>query len=236
MAEIVIYHAYNSSWKSLPETNSGNGIFVSVSNFLTKAAKITALAGALFVIVSFTPSVWYWAKAQGSKIDFSKLILKTAQEQTLNTGQTAVSDYQPAFDPKLPLGARLEIPAIGVDTQIQEATLDNYEEALKKGVWRVSDFGTPYDRTKPVILAAHRFGYLAWTNLYRRHNSFFNLPKLKVGDTVNLIYKQRNYTYEVYATDKGEEITDYSANLILYTCESLTGPERIFAYARLLEI
>ena len=64
------------------------------------------------------------------------------------------------------------------------------------------DFGTPLDRTKPVILAAHRFGYLAWTNLYRRKNSFYNLPKLKEGDLVEITYKQRKYTYEIYAESR----------------------------------
>jgi len=36
--------------------------------------------------------------------------------------------------------------------------------------------------------------------------------------------------------EKGEEITDYSADLILYTCEDLSSPIKIIKYARLLEI
>jgi sortase (surface protein transpeptidase) len=57
---------------------------------------------------------------------------------------------------------------------------------------------------------------------------------MRVGDTVEIDWKQRKYTYEVYATDKGTEIADYSADLILYTCESLTGDARVFVYARLI--
>jgi sortase (surface protein transpeptidase) len=128
------------------------------------------------------------------------------------------------------------IPSIGVDTEIQEATLDNYEQALRKGVWRVSDFGAPGENGMPVIVAAHRYGYLAWSNSFRRENSFFNLPKLKVGDTVQIVWHQRKYTYEIYAEGKGKDIMDYTANLILYTCENLTGEERVFKYARLLEV
>ncbi|KKS80793.1 MAG: hypothetical protein UV56_C0008G0001, partial [Candidatus Woesebacteria bacterium GW2011_GWC1_43_10b] len=65
---------------------------------------------------------------------------------------------------------------------------------------------------------------------------FYSLPKLKTGDTVEIIWRQRKYLYEVYKEEEGEEITDYSADLILYTCESLSSPVRIFRYARLLEI
>jgi len=143
--------------------------------------------------------------------------------------------YQPAYDPKLPSKNHLVISAIGVDTDIEEATYDNYEAALKNGVWRVSDFGAP-GGTTPTILAAHRYGYLAWTNLYRRKNSFYNLPKLQVGDLVEIDWQKRKYVYEIYATDEGTEITDYSANLILYTCVNLTGNQRIFRYAKLINL
>lgn len=199
------------------------------SNFLVKAAKITGLAGILFLLVSFSPSIWYAVKARGEATnDFGKLAQTVAVEP--------VETYQPKVDPSLPLESRLSVPSIGVDTLIEEATSDNYEEALKEGVWRVSDFGTPYARTKPTILVAHKYGYLKWTNLFRRKSSFYNLPKLEEGDVVEIIWRQRKYIYEIYATGEGEEITDYSADLILYTCESLNSPVRIFKYARLLEI
>ena len=97
------------------------------------------------------------------------------------------------------------------------------------------DFGDPYNREKPTILAAHRFGYLAWSVKYRLANSFYNLPKLKVGDRIEVNWLKRKYMYEVYATGEGKEITDYTADLILYTCKFLESPIRLFAYARLVE-
>ena len=142
----------------------------------------------------------------------------------------------PPFDAALPATNHLIIPSIGVNTGIQEASAGDYESALKKGVWRVTDFGAPDLSGGPIILVAHRFGYLAWTNLYRRENSFYDLPKVAVGDVIEIDWKQRKYTYKVYATDKGTQITDYSADLILYTCETLVGPERIFVYAHLVQI
>lgn len=153
-----------------------------------------------------------------------------------DTGAEVEEEYQPPIDKSLPLEPQIKIPAIKVDSRIYEASLDNYEEALKQGVWRVTDFGTPYTRSKPTILVAHRYGYLAWSNLFRRKSSFYNLPKLQAGDTVEIIWGQRKYVYEVYGGEEGDEITDYTADLILYTCESLTSPVRIFRYARLLEI
>lgn len=202
-----------------------------------RVIKIFLVLGITFLVLSFAPSIWYSLATQVD--DFSVAILTTVldKEKTVKEKPTVeIPGWQPAFDSKLSRDTTLKIAKIGVDTKINEATYQNYEEALKAGPWRVPDFGTPADRTKPVILAAHRFGYLTWTNIYRRKNSFFNLPKLQVGDLVEIIYKQRKYIYEIYAESRGEEITDYTANLILYTCETLNSKVRIFKYAKLLQI
>lgn len=195
------------------------------------------VVGIVFLIFSFAPSIWYSIAQRVD--DFSLAILQTAknaEESNLEQSAVIVPEWQPVFDSKLPRETTIKISEIGVDAVINEATLDNYEEALRKGIWRVSDFGTPADKSKPMILAAHRFGYLEWSNLYRRKNSFYNLPKLKTGDQVEIVYKQRKYVYEIYADSRGDEITDYSADLILYTCETLNSKVRIFKYARLLKI
>lgn len=203
---------------------------------LLTLSKTFAILGVVFLVLSFAPSVWYSLGA--SVDDFSKAILQTVtgNADIVEVPVVKLPDWQPGIDPKLPRATTLVIPSIKVATDVQEATFQNYEEALKKGVWRVPDFGTPYDRSKPTIMAAHRFGYLAWSNSFRRLNSFYNLPKLKNGDTVEIYYKQRKYVYEIYGESRGEEIEDYSANLILYTCETLNSKVRIFRYARLLKI
>ena len=84
----------------------------------------------------------------------------------------------------------------------------------------------------PIILAAHRFGYVTWTNSFRTLNSFYSLPKLKVGDRVEIVWNQRKYVYEIYKEETGTAITDYTADLILYTCDLWNSPTRIFKYAR----
>ncbi|MEK7525295.1 MAG: sortase [Patescibacteria group bacterium] len=136
----------------------------------------------------------------------------------------------PDFDPSLPKENGLLIKKIGVRGEIHEG--GNWAEILKTGIWRVPDFGTPEDNTLPIILAAHRFGYVTWTNSFRTLNSFYNLPKLKVGDQVEVVWNQRKYVYEIYQEETGTAITDYTANLILYTCDLWNSPTRIFKYAK----
>lgn len=139
-------------------------------------------------------------------------------------------DWLPEIDVSLPGGQYLTIPKIGVDTVLWEGPTEDYESVLRRGVWRVPEMPKPTEGT-PVILAAHRFGYLEWSNEYRRKNSFFNLPKLEPGNEIEIVWDQRRFTYLVERVVEGEEIDDYSADLILYTCKFLVSPERIMVYA-----
>lgn len=206
-----------------------------LSGFLIKAAKFAAILGIVFLLISFLPALWYNIISGGAG-KISEYLVKSQIKEELPVKQEKKVDYQPQIDNSLSFDSRLKIPAIKVDTKIHEAILDDYEFALRLGVWRVPDFGSPYDRSKPTIIAAHRYGYLAWSNYYRRTNSFFNLPKLKVGDIAEIDWQQRKYVYSIYAESRGEKIADYSADLILYTCETLNSPVRIFKYAKLLTI
>jgi len=207
---------------------------LSLARFLKKTAKILLVFGIILLVVAFAPGIIYSINPDATQ-RIAQLLRSTARKEETNPAPQ-VSSYQPAFNSNLPEENRLIIPTVKIDTPIYEADWSNYEEALKKGVWRIPDFGTPYGRTSSTILAAHRYGYLKWSIPYRLKNSFYNLPKTKVGDTVEIVWKQRKYVYEIYGQDEGEEITDYTADLILYTCESLSSPVRIFRYARLLEI
>jgi sortase (surface protein transpeptidase) len=232
MTEVIIYQAYT------PEAQPGVGYLVmpekpkarrlNISQILSKLSIILVAFTLLILTITYVPAI----------LGFVRQINLSEEEATgVTQSQTATrSAYQPPFDPKLSKENRLIIPTIGVNTKIEEATYESHESALREGVWRVSDFGQPSSNTMPTILVAHRFGYLAWTNLYRRYNSFYNLPKLNVGDTVEVDWSQRRYIYEIYAAEEGTEISDYSADLVLYTCVDLTGNQRIFRYARLLSI
>jgi len=248
MTETSFYDLYNAGWSEDTNLNSGlknsfkinllEGIALEEESsgvayeadttvqkkpFFIKLARILAIIGTFILAIYFIPGIIANLKLSGSEADRLAKAAESANGRTL-----------PGFDPTLSKINRLSVPSIGVDTDIEESTYENYETALKKGVWRVSDFGEPDVDGAPIILAAHRFGYLAWTNSFRHKSSFYNLPKVQVGDVVTVIWEQRQYTYGVYKTEKGEAITDYSADLILYTCETLSGPERIFVYAKLV--
>lgn len=229
---IDINFAHSVDMRSLSQA----GHMHRLSKKLTKAAKILAVVGVFILVVAYAPSVWYLITGgSGSNTEVLGRISTSEMGELAGVKKDEVK-YQPKIDTSLPNENRIVIASAGIDTQINEATLDTYEEALKKGVWRVADFGDPYTREKPTIMAAHRFGYLKWSMPYRLKNSFLSLPKLEVGETVEVYWRQRKYVYEVYAEEKGDKITDYSADLILYTCESLSSPVRIFRYARLLEV
>lgn len=143
--------------------------------------------------------------------------------------------YLPEKDESLPEGNWVVIPRIGVRTEMLQT--EQPEDALPIGVWWVPDFGVPGDQDKPIILVAHRYGYKWWwKDDYWKYHSFNLLPELEPGDLVEVIVDQRKWTYEIYAGEEGEEITDYQADLILYTCKFLNSPIRHFRYARLVEL
>lgn len=208
----IIYEAYQAS------------TFTSsyLAKILSKLAIASATLGIGLFIYSYFPRTWF----STDSVVKSNIVFETAN----------IDQWQPIFDPILPQDPKLIIPAIGVETNIGEGMADNLEIVLRQGPWRIFNFGTPAERQYPTIIVAHRYGYLAWSNTFRRKNSFFNLPKLKAGDIVEIVWKQRRYVYGVYAEGKGKEIADYSADLILYTCETLDGSVRIFKYAKLLKV
>lgn len=142
--------------------------------------------------------------------------------------------YMPVQNPDLPTGAWVNIPRIGVNSEMRPTIDPN--EALDQGVWMVPDFGRPGDYTQPTIIAAHRFGWDWWWQTdYWKYNSFYLLPDLEVGDRVEIVYDQRKWVYEIYAAEEGELISDYDADLILYTCKYLNSPIRYFRYAKVVK-
>ncbi len=135
----------------------------------------------------------------------------------------------PKLDFSLPAGNHVYIKKIGVEGRIYEG--ENPDEVLEKGIWRVNDFGTPEDKNL-MILSSHRFGHFSWTQEQRENQSFFHLPSTRVGDKIEIVWNQRKYIYEIYKAQEGERITDYDADLILYTCKLYNSPIRIFRYAQ----
>lgn len=200
----------------------------------------------IFALLSSYPVflyLYYTAVPSTTKL-LSTALAKTGEEsEAVFVRQTppAIPDTEPRSqitrDPSLPEGQYLAIPTLGIDTTVWEASSSAYEEVLRKGVWRVPEFATPDNGqgVRPIILAAHRFGYVDWSQTYREKNSFYKLPEVKVGESIVVTWNQHRYTYKITKIEEGTEITDYKSDLILYTCKFLVSPIRVFVYADLVE-
>ncbi|HBC44657.1 TPA: hypothetical protein DCZ81_00620 [Candidatus Collierbacteria bacterium] len=209
---------------------------------------------AIFALLPSWPHLYYRLSPQTSSLLASTIASTAIQAQESLTRPSSptpsvipdlirdpslpnVSNTLPSVDPSLPAENGLIIDEIGVRGEIHES--EDVQTVLKQGIWRVPNFSSPSDNCqlspencgRPIILAAHRWGYLEWTPAFRKLNSFYNLPRLKVGDTIKIIWEQRQFEYKIYSTETGTRITDYSANLILYTCQLWNSPVRFFVYA-----
>lgn len=201
--------------------------FVSLGVFLWLFAIILAL-------LPSWPHLFYRLFPQTSGT-LATTIASTVTQETATTLNSPISTPKtnepslPEVDPSLPKENGLVIEKIGVKGEIHEGT--DWQNILKQGIWRVPDFGSPEENGLPIIIAAHRWGYLEWSAAFRKLNSFYSLPKLVPGDTIKIIWNQRPFEYKVYSTSTGTGITEYKANLILYTCQMWNSPIRFFVYA-----
>ena len=191
------------------------------------------LIGTIVIILARYPQVWYAMEINTVENEFVTLtepIAEDIEEYEEIKDEKEIKGYTlPELDFSLPSGNHIYINKIGVQGRIHEG--ENPEQALEKGVWRVYNFGTPEDESL-IILSSHRFGHFSWTQEQREKQSFYHLPSTRVGDQIEIIWNQRKYIYEIYKAREGERITDYNADLILYTCKLYNSPVRIFRYAQ----
>lgn len=196
----------------------------------------------LVALVIFVPQLYYTvfpaqtvpieAATQGTPLGGNfDLGAETALKEKTQTQER----YLPPQDDSLPAGDWIIIPRIGVRTELQK-TYD-VEAALETGVLWEPDYGQPGDLNIPMIVVAHRFGYKWWWKSdYWKYHSFYLLPELEPGDLVEVISDHRKWTYEIYAGEEGEEVSDYEADMILYTCKYLNSSIRHFRYARIINM
>lgn len=209
--------------------------------FLKKLSKIYLViglfllfAGFILLGMTFYPNIWYSIDSNATETDASSIqkeitILEEKEKEDIKKEKEIVENLPP-INPALSTTPTLKINNIGVDGEIHQG--ENAKAELDKGIWIVPGYGTPEHNELPIIIAAHRFGYVYWTAEFRTKSSFYNLPKLKVGDRVQIIWGQREYQYEIYKAEDDKQITDYGADLILYTCRMYNSPIRVFRYLR----
>ena len=199
------------------------------SKLITLVLFIVSILTILVGVVVFAPDLYFRFLADRS----DDRVAIAPEARPVSTPAPEIKQHQPEFNPTLPLGNWLVIPRIGVRSEM--LATPTADEALAEGIWWVPDFGKPGDDL-PIILVAHRYGYKWWWKTdYWKYNSFYLLPELEVGDSIEVIVDQRKWVYQIYRAEEGEQIGDYDADLILYTCKFLNSPIKHFRYARLVD-
>lgn len=191
---------------------------------------LVALIGGFFLILIPTmPYIWYAINPKATDQEIERISEDILDSEDILKDSITQSRI-PEVNPELPKDPYVKIDRIGVMSPVQKG--DNYISILTNGAWMVPEFGDPINNEKTIIIAAHRFGYSYWSREERSLVSFYNLPKTDIGDIVSIIWDQREFVYEIYKGEESTYITDYDADLILYTCKYFNSPIRIFRYAR----
>lgn len=197
-----------------------NSIYIVIGFFFLLFALVA-------IMIPVWPYVWYRINPNETDRDVEKIV-KEITPHKVEARENVISNIPP-IDPALPEGLFVIIPKIGVESPI--STSRDYNDGLEKGSWIVSNYGTPEKTELPIILAAHRFGYSSWSTEKRNKISYFNLPNTGDEDEVYIYWNQRKYKYRIYKAEESTYISDYTADLILYTCKFFNSPIRIFRYA-----
>lgn len=199
----------------------------SIINTYTAAGFGFLTVALIFILIPTAPYVWYRINPEASEKDVEKIAKEVIIE--IDDLSKDAENRIPELDTNLPQGYHVVVDSVGINSPISDSK--DYRKALLDGSWIVPNYGTPEQDYLPIIVAAHRFGYSNWSREFRNRVSFFNLPNTDIGDTVDIYWNQRKYTYKIYAKEDSTYISDYSADLILYTCKYFNSPVRIFRYA-----
>ena len=203
-----------------------SGKIKNILNIYTVLGFSLLLLTLVLVAVPISPYVWYRINPAETEREIEKITVDVIEEDIEESEQIPKI---PPLNENLPEGYHVVISSINVNSPISDSK--DYTKALKSGSWIVPEYGTPEKDELPIIVASHRFGYTSWSNEFRNRISFFNLPKTDIGDTVSIYWNQREYIYKIYGKEESTYISDYSADLILYTCKYFNSPIRIFRYA-----
>lgn len=198
--------------------------------------KVYTILGFLFLLITLVlvavpimPYFWYRVNPNATDEDIEKIAQEVVDIEEIKVEEPTTGFLIPPIQEDLPEGYWVIIPSIEVSSPI--SSNKDYKKALVNGTWIVPDFGTPEQDSLPIILAAHRFGYSSWSRETRNKISFFNLPNTEIGDEISVYWNKREYIYKIYNKEESTYISDYEADLILYTCKYFNSPLRIFRYA-----
>ncbi len=176
---------------------------------------IFLLIGVYISYTVFYPEIYYQKNLKN----------KLQPPQSIESVSTA-SATDPT-QPKIIFPNRLIIPNIGVDME-----LGTDPKTLDTAGWITN----LYPDNSPMVIAAHRFGWVGMPMDKRVTHTLFNIDKLKVNDKVII---QWNGKKEIFIVkDIGEATNNPSikdGEVLIYTCKFMESDLRIFILVDKLE-
>jgi LPXTG-site transpeptidase (sortase) family protein len=192
--------------------------------FIKNLLEVIVILIALYLLIfPFVPGVLFWLD---NNLKSVSPLSKFDSDRELSQGNLLHEPVKNKLDSNSPEEKRnlLLIPTIGLKEEILEGPNEN---TLNLGVWRKPDSSTPGSEKGNVVLTGHRFGYLS-----AAQRVFYNLDKVKAGDSVIVFWNGTDYTYtveQVFEVSPDslfiEEQSD-DRTLTIYTCTPLWTSER----------
>jgi len=168
----------------------------------------------LYVIaVPFLPQLIFKLDQGGQKQQLLENALKPPAETTDTPAPPTTNPNQ---------SNHLIIPSMLLDQPIVEGK--NMYRALDQGIWRWPDGSTP-DKGSNTVLVGHRFTYT------QPKGVFYFLDKVRVGDSIGIVWSNRTYVYRVTDTKVVHPnqtsilSPTVEPTLTMYTCTPLWLPK-----------
>lgn len=115
---------------------------------------------------------------------------------------------------------RLIIPKIGVDME-----LGTDPKTLDTAGW-VQNL---YPDNSPMVIAAHRFGWIGMPNDRKVTHTLYNINKMIVGDEVIIQWNGERKIYKIKdITEATNNPSIKAGEVLIYTCKFLESEERVF--------
>ncbi len=208
----------HKSDNAIPQKKNTRRLHISLlSAFLT----LVCVASIIVIVFPYIPKIVFLLRRPSIR---TTELANAAQSKSLPTN----TNYN---------GNRLILPSIGINTQIIDGkSIDVIGK--NQGVWRETNTVSP-EQPGNLVIAGHRFLYSALNG-----GQFYNLPEIKIGEKLYVIWNSRTYEYSVYNTQEvlpnQIDIRDYDpdapAKLTLYTCFPLgSTAKRYVLEAKLVE-
>ena len=145
---------------------------------------------------------------------------------------------QPAYDLEIDDGRWIVSDSAGIKAPIytNDDVADDREvnKILDQGIYMYPEYNNIGWQGKRLVLAGHHYNMAIGEQ--KAQQSFQNLNKLQVGDTVQVVDDYKIWTYEIYKIEEATAVSEENADLTMYTCIFWWDSKlRLFVYGRIVE-